>query len=294
MAADMFRKQQLGKPPQRLQDSLRAVKRRYEEGDIVLATRRKPHRTKMVSDAQAQEAADAFVEGHYRNDAWLPYFSIDEVRTFAHHRLMLNRTYFALFSPAQTPCLFLFVILLHACKDHPTLRRLLKYCKVTSKHLWQRAKAVRPKLKLVRVLFKARKSKDQKRSRVQFARHLLNMNDDIFLTSVYLDEAWLVLRQPIPGKGIGEKGDHFIIDAPLPSDKELPKGAQGVLCMFLAVHPILGLIHYELLSPTTKHQWHHRWKVRLSSSELVLLSIAETVQDPILISIGFSKLAAHL
>lgn len=258
MAADMYRHQNVATSPQRLQESLRAVKRRYDEGDIVLATRRKPHRTKMVSDAQAHEAAVAFVEGHYRNDVWLPYFSIDE-----------------------------------ACKDHPTLSRLLKDCKVTPKRLWQRAKAVHPKLKLVRVLFKARKSKDQKRIRVQYARQLLNMNDDTFLTSVYLDEAWLVLRQPIQGKGIGEKGDHFIIEAPLPSDKELPKGAQGVLCIFLAVHPILGLIHYELLSPTTKHQWHHRWKVRLSSSELVLLSIAETVEDPILISIGFSKLAAH-
>ncbi len=103
MAADMFRKHRVGKPPRRLQDSLRAVKRSYEEGDIVLAARRKPHRTKKVSDAQAQKAADAFVEGHFRKEAWLPYFSIDEVRTLAHHRLMLNRTYFALFSPAQKP-----------------------------------------------------------------------------------------------------------------------------------------------------------------------------------------------
>ena len=103
MAADMYRHQNVATSPQRLQESLRAVKRRYDEGDIVLATRRKPHRTKMVSDAQAHEAAVAFVEGHYRNDVWLPYFSIDEVRTFAHRRLMLNRTYFALSSPAQTP-----------------------------------------------------------------------------------------------------------------------------------------------------------------------------------------------
>ncbi len=146
----------------------------------------------------------------------------------------------------------------------------------------------------MRVLFKARKRKNEKRERVKFACQLLNRKDDTFLTSVYLDEAWLVLKEPIPGGGIGEKGDHIIIEAPLPSDKELPKGAQGVLCMFLAVHPLLGLIHYELLSPTTKHPWHHRWKVRLSSFELVLLSIAETVEDPILIFIGFSKVAAHL
>lgn len=156
------------------------------------------------------------------------------------------------------------VILLQACQDHPKLRRLIKFCKVDPKHLWERAKAVHPKLKLVRVLFKARKSKDEKNERVRFARQLKNMHESTFLTSVYLDEAWLVIHKPIPGKGIGEKGDHIIIDAPLPSDKELPKSAQGVLCMFLAVHPMLGLVHYELLSPTTKHPWHHRWKVRLS------------------------------
>lgn len=160
--------------------------------------------------------------------------------------------------------------------------------------MWQRAKAVNPKLKLVRVIFKARKGKDEKGDRVKFAKHLLNRQDDTFLTSVYLDEAWLVLKKPVQGKGIGEKGELIIIEAPHPSDKELPKGAQGVLCIFLAVHPLLGLVHYELLSPTTKHQWHNRWKVRLSSFELVLLSIAETVEDPILIFIGFSKRAAHL
>lgn len=103
LAANMYRGQRVGTPPRRLQDSLRAVKRRYEEGAIILAPRRKPHRRKNISDRQAREAADAFAEGHYRNDVWLPYLSYQEVRTFAHHRLMLNLTYFALFSPAQTP-----------------------------------------------------------------------------------------------------------------------------------------------------------------------------------------------
>lgn len=92
LAADMFRRHQVGKPPRRLYDALEAVKSRYEDGDIILATRRKPRRKKKVSDEQAQAAAHAFLEGHYENDVWLPYFSYDEVRTFGHHRLMLNRT----------------------------------------------------------------------------------------------------------------------------------------------------------------------------------------------------------
>lgn len=102
-AAEMFTKERVGTLPRRLVDSMRAVKRRYEEGDINLAKRRAPHRNKKVSDAKAEKAADAFAEGHYLNDVWLPFFSIDEVRTFARHRLMLNRTYIGLFSPAQRP-----------------------------------------------------------------------------------------------------------------------------------------------------------------------------------------------
>lgn len=135
----------------------------------------------------------------------------------------------------------------------------------TPAYLWRRAKAVNPKLKVVKVYFKPARNQKFRDQRLTIAKKLLKRSLKERLCDTYLDESTIQICKPPLGTAIGEKGEYIICESPLVvgvGSPNLPPQACGKMSFILAIHPVIGLVHFEFLSNTTKHKMSGRYKVR--------------------------------
>jgi hypothetical protein len=249
LAAPDFKMNPPEELPERPLDSLRAVWNRWERDEIKLPGRSKPTRAKKLSDEEAKDVADAFVEGHTGKREGQPFSTVAEVRPKFHRRAAPSAPHSALSSPLQ------------ACQHHPLLKSLVSDRGFTPDYLWKRAKKVDPELHSIGVVLKAALSSRVKEERKRAASVLLRMPASTFMNAIYLDESWFKTRAAPSGRALARQKANLVEEIQMPLGYDLPKEAQGTMFLFLAVHPLLGLIHWELLSPTTGHPRKGKHKV---------------------------------
>jgi hypothetical protein len=247
-AARDMRARPPGALPRNLPQYLHRVWRRWQRGDIRLPTRATPQRKKNISDEEAKQAAIAFGEGYGEKWGDLAFSSVQEVRwnVMPPRRAISSRAH-------RLP--------LQACEQHPFLKQLVQESDVSPKHIWRRATAVDPSLRVAHFLFRAKLVPRVREQRVTIAKELLSMPADTWLYTIYLDETWFKLRHTPSGRALTREKGPVVYEIDIPPGYDLPAEEQGTIFLFLAVHPLLGRIHHELLSPTTGHPRHGHYKV---------------------------------
>ena len=149
--------------------------------------------------------------------------------------------------------------------ENPGLKALMKKTGASPTHLWMRAKAVNPRLKVKRVYFKPTRGSAIKEKRLICAKKFVAVPVKKRLCYTHLDECKLWILQPHLGRAIGEEGENISCETPLvpgAGRTNFPPEACGKMSFIIAVHPILGLVHFQFLSSTTNDKMHGRYKAR--------------------------------
>ncbi len=163
-------------------------------------------------------------------------------------------------------------MLLQALQFSPVLKRILDRAGCTLQTLWKRAKEVEPKLGYSGRNIKRALKEQVYKERKNLAWTMIHEPKNRYLHRVYVDEASL---SPLlkGGKCITTLGQHP------PEPQTRWNTLNESLHYLVAVHPLQGLVHFELLSSSKCHEEHGTYVVSILQSYNVLFVIRQAIRN---------------
>jgi hypothetical protein len=169
--------------------------------------------------------------------------------------------------------------------ENEGLSTMVKKTGISPRYLWKRARDVNPKLQTVIITKKMevkpnpkskakpnaeRFTQEVKDERFRLAKKYMQRGIKLRMCDTFIDEGAIMIGK-VPtlraitgeGKKLTSNRGRSSISLPRAMQMEslkFPKEACGKLSFIIAVHPAIGLVYFDLLSPTTNHPKHGHYK----------------------------------
>lgn len=156
---------------------------------------------------------------------------------------------------------------LQAFALQPELVNISQMCGVAPRRVWERACEEDEKLAIVTARFQQERRPKEKTERLATAKKYHSYPYRRWLDAVFVDETQFNVYDVPQGTAIGSRGETVDIEVHLASRNMLPLQCRGTIHWFVAVHPKVGLIHFQFDASSQSYeekQKHHQKRFKVS------------------------------